>query len=122
MAKQNKKNIKNETGVALLFTVIIVSIVLLIAVFIVNTVVTQLKLAGDINNSMAAIYSADAGVECQLYNVRQGSSLNCHTDGGQIIMSNNASIVTTVTGAAPNFTIKSLCSFRGTNRQFEINF
>jgi len=120
--KKFRQNTANQNGLALLFAVIILSIVLLIAVFIVNVVVTQLKLAGDINNSVAAIYAADAGVECQLYKIRQSVSLNCYTSGGQITMSNGAAISTTVTGSAPNFTVKSLGSFRDVRRQFEVSF
>lgn len=108
----------NQKGIALLLTVVIMSVVMLIAVLISNIVITQLKLTGDINDSTAAIYAADAGVECQLYNIRHSASLNCN----QLIMTNNATITTTKTGTSPNFTIKSLGSFRTVKRQFQVDF
>lgn len=123
MKKQEEESKNNQKGVALLLAVVILSVVLLGAIFIVNNVITQLKLAGDINDSVAAIYAADAGAECQLYNLRQGASINCYTGGnGQIIMSNGANVSTTITGSSPNFTIKSLGSYREVKRQFEVSF
>ena len=109
-------NKNNEGGVALLLTVIILSIVTLVSVFIVNVVSNELKLAGDINDSKKAIYAADSGVEWQLYQIRQGASV------ASPVMSNGASVSVTVVGSYPNFTIKSLGSFNIVKRQFEITF
>ena len=106
----------SQNGIALLLTVVILSAVILIAVLIVNIVIVQLKLAKDIGDSQAAIYAADSGVEWQLYQIRKGASVSVP------IMSNGATIETTVTGASPNFTIKSLGSYGTVKRQFEINF
>jgi len=106
----------NQKGIALLLTVIIISIVLLVATLIANIVITQLKLAGDINDSAAAIYAADSGAEWQLYQIRQGVSVALPN------MSNGATVSATVTGTSPNFTIKSLGSYRAVKRQFEVNF
>lgn len=116
--KKSKKFEKNTTqnGIALLLTVVILSIVMLIAVLITNIVTTQLKLSSDINDSVAAIYTADSGVEWQLYQIRKGASVAGPT------MSNGATLTVTVTGSSPNFTIKSLGSYRTVKRQFEINF
>lgn len=112
------KFIKNnkESGIALLLTVIILSIVTLIAVSIANTVIVQLKLVGDMNDSKVAIYAADSGVEWQLYQLRMGDSV------ASPVMSNGAIIETTVTGTAPNFTIKSLGSYKSVKRQLEVSF
>lgn len=106
----------NQKGIALLLTVIIISAVLLIATLIINIVITQLKLTGDINDSTSAIYAADSGVEWQLYQIRQGTSVPTPT------MSNGATVSVTATGASPNFTIKSLGSYRAVKRQFEVSF
>jgi len=106
----------NEKGIALLLTVIILSVIALVAMLIANIVIIQLKLSGDINDSVAAIYAADSGVEWQLYQIRNGVSVPAPT------MSNGAAVSATVTGAYPNFTIKSLGSYRAVKRQFEVNF
>lgn len=106
----------NQKGIALLLTMIIISIVLLIATLISNIVITQLKLAGDINDSTVAIYAADSGVEWQLYQIRYGASIPTP------VMSNGATVFVTITGASPNFTIKSLGSYHTVKRQFEVSF
>ncbi len=114
------KTLKNDNqkpnGIALLLTVIILSIVTLIAVLIADIVVVQLKLAKDIGDSQAAIYASDSGVEWQLYQIRKGASV------ASPVMSNGATVATTVTGAAPNFNIKSLGSYGTVKRQFEVSF
>ena len=111
-----RKDNQKQSGIALLLTVIILSIVTFIAVFIADIVVVQLKLAKDIGDSQSAIYAADSGVEWQLYQTRKDISV------ASPIMSNEAVIETTVTGVAPNFTIKSLGSYQSVKRQFEVSF
>lgn len=112
----NTKPINTQSGIALLLTVIILSVVILVAVSITGVVIIQLKLVRDIDDSKAAIYAADSGVEWQLYQIRQGVSVSLPT------MSNGATISTTVTGTTPNFTIKSLGSYRFVKRQLEVSF
>ncbi len=111
-----KKINKNQSGIALLLTMIILSASMLIAMLIATIVVVQFKLSTDVNNSTIAIYAADSGVEWQLYQIRNGSSVPAPT------MSNGASISTTIIGAYPNFTIKSLGTYKEVRRQFEVNF
>ncbi len=112
----NTKSKTTQSGIALLLTVIILSVVILVAVSITGIVITQLKLARDIDDSKVAIYAADSGVEWQLYQIRQGVSV------ASPVMLNGATVVTTVTGTVPNFTIKSLGSYRFVKRQFEVSF
>lgn len=116
--KQSRKIRQNtiQKGIALLLSIIILAIVILITVLIAAIVAMQLKLASDINDSAAAIYAADSGVEWQLYQIRQGASVSSPA------MSNGATIEMVVTGTAPNFTIKSLGSYRAVKRQFEVSF
>lgn len=117
-----KKNINQEEGVALILTVIIISAVMMIASMIANIVITQLQLVEDIGSSVSAIYAADSGVECQLYNIRQGESLNCYTAaGGNITMFNGASVETAVSGNPPSYMIESLGSYRSVKRKFQVN-
>lgn len=106
---------KNQSGIALLLTMVILSVVVLIAAFIVNVVVVQIRLARDIDYSQLAIYAADSGIEWQLYQIRKEVSVP------QPAMSNGATIDVVVTGTAPDFTIKSLGSYQSVKRQFEVN-
>ena len=113
--KKFKQNTR-QNGIALLLTVVILSIVTLIVVLIANTVVVQLRLAKDIGDSQAAISAANSGIEWQLYQIRKGVSVDSPA------MSNGAIVETTVIGAYPNFTIKSLGSYNLVKRQFEVSF
>jgi Tfp pilus assembly protein PilX len=105
-----------QSGIALLLTMIITSAALLIAVLISNVVTTQIKLSSDIRDSTLAIYAADSGIEWELYQIRQGAAVPAP------VMANGATIITIVSGSAPNFTIKSLGSFGTVKRQFEVSF
>ncbi|OGD24804.1 hypothetical protein A2819_00990 [Candidatus Azambacteria bacterium RIFCSPHIGHO2_01_FULL_40_24] len=113
--QKNKQN-TGQNGIALLLTLIILSAVTLIAVLIADIVIVQLKLAKDINDSQAAIYAADSGIEWQLYQIKKGVLVALP------VMSNGATVETIVTGTAPSFTIKSLGSYQSVKRQFEVSF
>lgn len=54
-------------GFAMLFTVLIVSLILTIALSISNITYKQTILSGLVKNSQIAFYQADAGIECGLY-------------------------------------------------------
>ena len=114
--KKFRQSMAKQEGVALLLTMIILSVVTLVSVFIVNIVSNELKLSSDINDSKKAIYAADSGVEWQLYQIRQGATV------ASPVMSNGAIVSVTVTGSYPIFNIKSLGSFNTVKRQFEISF
>lgn len=111
-----KQTNKNQSGIALLLTIVILSAVLLVAVLIANIIIVQFRLSSDINFSTIAIYAADSGVEWQLYQIRTGTSVPAP------VMSNGATISTTVTGTLPSFTIKALGTYKEVKRQFEVNF
>ena len=116
--KNSHEIIDKEKGIAVLMTMAIISVVMLIAVFVANVVVTQLKLASDIADSITAIYAADSGVEYKLYQIRKEGN----TAGAEFSLSNGAAVSVTVTGALPNLTIKSLGSYHAVKRQFEASF
>ena len=116
MMKRLMKHNRKHNGFALLLTVIILSIVMLIALFIASIVAVQSKLSSDINDSTAAIYAADSGIEWELYQIRQGGS------AAMPVMSNGAQISATVSGNFPNFTIRSLGSIGVVKRQLEVTF
>lgn len=56
-----------EKGFALLFTVLIISLILSIALSISNLTLKQAVLSGLVRDSQIAFYQADAAVECGLY-------------------------------------------------------
>jgi hypothetical protein len=62
-----KKNIQGTKGFAMLFTVLIVSLILSIALGISNITFKQTILSGLAKDSQIALYQADTGVECGMY-------------------------------------------------------
>ncbi len=62
---QSKK--QNKKGFALLFTVLIVSLILSIAIGIANLTLKQAMLSNLVKDSQAAFYQADSAVECGIY-------------------------------------------------------
>ncbi len=116
--KNPAKTIGKEKGIAVLITVMIISIVMLVATLIASVVSVQLKLASDIGDSITAIYAADSGVEYKLYQIRKAGILT----NTEFSLSNGATVSVTVLRAFPNLTIKSLGSYLSVKRQFEVNF
>ncbi len=64
--KNKPKNTKNQ-GYALLFTIIVISIVSLMVYGIINSTYKQLILSSLATDSQTAFYKADTGAECALY-------------------------------------------------------
>ncbi len=116
--KNPDKTIDREKGIAVLITVIILSIVMLVATLIAGVVSVQLKLASDIGDSITAIYAADSGVEYKLYQIRKEGNIT----NAAFSLSNSATVSVTVLAAWPNLTIKSLGSYLLVKRQFEVDF
>lgn len=65
---------KDEKGVTILLTLIILSFILATAMAAAGVVAFQIRLARDVADSAAAIAAADAGVEWQLYNFRNSAN------------------------------------------------
>lgn len=116
--KNHANIIDKEKGIAVLITVMIISIVMLVATLISGIVSVQLKLASDIGDSITAIYAADSGVEYKLYQIRKEGILA----DTEFSLSNGATVSVTVLRAFPNLTIRSLGSYLLAKRQFEADF
>ena len=63
----NKKFWLRPRGVALLFTMLITSIIFSISIGVFNLIIGEIILSGTGRDSQLAFYAADAGVECVLY-------------------------------------------------------
>lgn len=65
MKNRNKKN--KSSGYALLFTMVIISVIMVIATGIYNSISKQLVLSSTARDSQIAFYEADTAGECMLY-------------------------------------------------------
>ncbi len=97
-----QKNKKFDTkGVALLFTVLLTSAILLVALGISNVSYKELSFSIEARDSGKAFFAADTGIECALYLEKEGyfSSTPPSTSG----VCNNASIDVSV--GPPTFVV-----------------
>ena len=85
------KNIKNnKSGIALIFSMLISSIILAIALGVISVAIKEINFNTSAKNTNEAFFAADTGIECALYNDRSsgttpfsdsGESVNCLLNG-----------------------------------------
>ncbi len=95
----NKKNIqKNKKGFVLLYTMLLSSMILAIALGITNVALKEAKFSTSAKNTNEAFFAADLGAECALYGDRSdidifntafGQNLKCNGKNVNISQSNN---------------------------------
>lgn len=69
---------KNQKGAtAILISVVLLSIILAIALSVANIMVAQIRMAGEISNSIPAFYAADAAAEKCLFQIRKTKGVEC---------------------------------------------
>jgi hypothetical protein len=78
-------NKKNQKGYAILFTVVLVSIISLIAVGLSNTIYKQLLISSGAKDSQLAFFQSDMATECALYmdfnlKLNNGTTFPCGID------------------------------------------
>jgi hypothetical protein len=100
--------------------VMVLAIVVLTAMILSTTTLAaflalyHLRSAGDMTHSAQALYAADAGVECELFNSYRSASLSC---GDEIEFNNGVSVKTKSEGGI----IRSIGSRGRSARAFEVN-
>ena len=65
--RNNKKLIHKESGVAILFTILMTSVLLLIAIGITQISYKELLFTAEAKDSNIAFMAADTGIECAMY-------------------------------------------------------
>jgi hypothetical protein len=109
-----------QKGQTMLLTVMILSSAILSATALAGLLVRyQLRQSSDIKLSTQAIFAADSGIECYLYEREKGTQnyTNCG-EGGEISLGNGA-VYTVVIGAN---NVKSVGKSGGAARAFELTF
>jgi hypothetical protein len=67
MSTNNKQENKNQKGYAILFAVVVISIISMLAIGMSNTTYKQLVLSSLANDSQVSFYQSDTATECALY-------------------------------------------------------
>ncbi len=111
------KKIKiKKRGVAMLFTVLIISMVLAIAFGVFSIFIFEIKVASQVNDSVISIFAADSGIEKKLYDIRIN---NNNSDIPDTSLSNGAIYNVTVTSSATD--VKSIGRYKNTKRSLEVS-
>lgn len=64
-------NHKNQKGVALYLTMVILSVLMAVILTMISMAISQIKVIHALSNSIAAFYAADTGIERVLYAIFQ---------------------------------------------------
>ncbi len=110
--------LKKQKGVAVLFVVLIMSILLAIGFGISGILVQQIKMMRDVGHSVVAFSAADSGIEKSLYNIRkEGGTGNVSESWGP-----NYGYQVIVTPCDSKICVKSIGTYQKTKRAIEINY
>ena len=121
-------------------TVLIVSVILAIGLGISGILIQQIKISGNIGDSVVAFYAADSGVEQQIYDLYKEET---HTSSYDAVLENtgasySVSVVCSqgnmnclegipvvgeeVCSSLNNFCIRSIGTFQTSKRAIEVNY
>jgi len=129
--KAKSKMQSYKDGQTMIVTVMLISSAVLGATTLAALLVLfQLRQSADAKSSTQAIFAADSGIECVLYEKLLSDSLggvpppdytNCG-EGGQVTLDNGAIYTVTVDSSGGNTVIKSVGKSDRASRAFEITF
>jgi len=116
----------NQKGVAVLYVIFVVTILLAISFGISGILISQIKMLGEIGHSVVAFYAADTGIEKVLVD-RQAPNLTPYYYDGSL--DNGATYtVSVIQGGSPGcgsgfyYCIKAIGAYQNTKRAIEINY
>lgn len=112
-----KKDKKNQAGVVIIFTVLMLGILVSVALAVSAILVPKIRLSSDVKNSVGAAFAAESGVEWCLFNNLNSPS----PTPSPPTMSNGATFQVTPSDCSGK-KIKSVGSFKSVQRSFEADF
>jgi len=115
---------KNQRGVSLYLTIVILSVLTAAILTMVNISISQIKVIQTLSDSVIAFYGADSGIERVLYAIyKEGylPSLGECPPSFQGTLANGATYQVCVSDTSTS-TIWSTGTYKKTKRKIEINF
>ena len=106
----------SQQGVAIIISILFVAVILSIVFSLSAVFIPKLRSAAEIKSSVPAAYAAESGLEWCLYKNRKAPAPAPQFDNGASFLLNPADC----SGAVP--TVKSLGTYRGVTRAFELTF
>ena len=111
-----------QGAISIFLSVLLLSVILLIALGVSSLMIAQLKMSGQVGYSVVAFYAAEAGAERCLYEVRKSGAGSCpFTDVQLETVSPFDNVFYTVTYNGSD-TIKSIGQYLGTSRKVELTW
>ena len=117
----------NQKGIAILYVIFLVSVLLAISFGISEILISQVKMLGDIGYSVVALYAADSGIENVLID-RQSPDLTPGYYDGSLSADITYEVSVTEGGASEDCTIdfyyciKSIGSYKDIKRAIEVKY
>lgn len=129
MTTDKKLQTNNQEGIAILFSVLILSIMLSIALGTSTILIRELRFARESNFYVRAFFAADSGIE-KILTLRDDplSFSECISPASPCVLSNGAEYWIVVTASsdpacdADNYCIESIGRYQGTRRAIEVNY
>lgn len=113
--------LKIMRGQAMLLTVMLLSMSMLGATALVGLLMTyQIRASIDMVSSTQAIFAADAGIECALYQNNKDENQFCGEEGNPVTLSNGATYRVSIERIGLLDIAKSVGQSRRTARSFQI--
>lgn len=103
----NIKKIKNKKGFVLLYTMIVSSIILSVALGIINIALKESKFSVSAKATNEAFFAADTGAECALFYDKTDPAKNAFTGTAVMTCANN-NIVLSSSGGVWSFSVSGL--------------
>jgi len=109
---------KEERGIVLYMSLLVLSAILAISASIASVLIGQFNISGDVQKAMGAVYAADSGIEKALYEVRMGGQgnavLDCSSFG--LTLPVNSSCVLNISGVGSGVNV--IITSKGENSGF----
>jgi len=118
-----KKNIIQQQGaISILFAILLLAELSVIGLGIATLTIKQLRMSGQVGQSVVAYYAAEAGAEKCLYQVRKSTGEGCDNTGQISETVGSGSYQASYTATYSSDTVTSIGQFVSTNRKVELTW
>jgi len=114
------KNLISQQGaISILLAVLLLAELSVIGLGMATLTIEQIRMSGQVGQSVVAYYAAESGAERCLYDVRKSGAVNCPYTDVPLDFNSNAKYSTSYNGSD---TITSIGQFKDTNRKVELTW
>ncbi len=114
-----KKNISQQGAISILLAILLLAELSVISLGIATLAIKQLRMSGQVGQSVVAYYAAEAGAERCLYDIRKSAAVSCPYTNVSLDFDSDAKYSTNYNGSD---TITSIGQFKDTNRKVGLSW